>query len=330
MSNAESQRKVIALKPPLPEELIHGLLEFWSNLFQTDYEPFRGILTGEECGHNRDVIYLLKKDAGIVGTCHLTVAESNPALGGLGEVGTAPDFRGSGIASELCERARDDFQNTGGQALFLGTNNPAAARVYRRLGWRKLPGTNVMVFVANGHTSDAYLDDYFSGNGSTTVSAGSAADRIPIIPLIVSPHDWQVMDANTDIRSTRYVEQNSCMGLYTRYAPLTQNGLGAWFAARTGQQRTVALSTACLDGRGGCQVDGFMHANFSADWEHLLQSCVSWASDQGAQSCWARVSAVDKDKMSCFEAIGFQKVGEDASFDLCGKQIKSIRLKRRL
>jgi hypothetical protein len=192
-----------------------------------------------------------------------------------------------------------------------------------------------MVCVANGQTSDAYRNDYFSGDGPTTVVAGSAAERIPMIPLIVASHAWQVMDANTGVYSTRCALQVSCMGLYPRYASLTRNGLGAWFASRTVLQRTVGLSTARLDRRGGCQVDGFMHPNYSAGWERLLQSPVSWAVEHGAHYCWVRVSAEDEDKISCFEAIGFHAVRQDrgaldAPFNVNGKQIEAIRLQRSL
>lgn len=325
----------VACQPPLPPELIRNLLEFWGHLFQTDYEPFRGVLSGEETGQNRDVIYVLKSAGKITGTCHLTMAESNPSIGGLGEVGTEPAFRGLGIAGQLCKQARDDFQAAGGQALFLGTSNPVAARVYDRLGWRQVAGSNVMVFVDGEGTLQEFLVDYFRGGAATTIVAGSAVDRVPMIPLIVAPHDWRLMDANTDIHSTRWVNQGSCMGLYPRYASLTRNGSGTWFAARTDQQRTVGLSTACLDGRGGCQVDGFVHADYSPDgsivgsivWERLLQASVSWAVDQGAHSCRAKILSADGNKLSCFRAIGFDRVCEDESIDRNGPQTMTIERK---
>jgi len=325
----------VAFQPPLPPELVRSLLEFWGRLFQTDYEPFRGMLSGGECEQNRDVIYVLKSAGKIAGTCHLTMAESNPAAGGLGEVGTEPEFRSLGIAGQLCKRARDDFKAAGGRALFLGTSNPVAARVYGRLGWRKLAGANVMVSVSDEDTPQEFFLDYFRGGAATNIVAGSAADRVPMVPLIVAPHDWQLMDANTDIHSTRRVNQGSCMGLYPRYASLTRNGSGTWFAARTDQRRTVGLSTARLDGQDGCQVDGFVHTNYSPDrhrvgsivWERLLQASVSWAVDQGGRSCWAKISSEDGDKLSCFRAIGFARACEDESIDRNGHQIMTMALK---
>lgn len=308
----------------LDEDVIIQLLDLWQNIFRTDYEPFRSILAGEERRDNRDVLYLAMKGGRIVGTCHLTMALANPELGGLGEVGTVPEFRGIGIASTLCARALDDFRIAGGKALFLGTGNPAAALIYRRLGWHKLAGANVMVFLTKGESPEEFLYGNFSERSAIKVAAGTPADRIPIIPLIVTPHDWQVMDANLDIFSTRYVIQRSCMGLYPRYASLCNNGRGAWFAARNDLKQTVGLSTVRFDGSERCQIDGFVHSKYSGSWEILIQAAIYWASAQGKGVFWARVSVEDEEKISLFETSAFRQVGKGASFDLEGREVASI------
>ena len=82
---------------------------------------------------------------------------------------TSPDARRSGIATQLSRQARDDFGERGGQALFLGTGNPDAARIYFRLGWRKLAGANLMVNVMNGDSPEEFLVDYFRDLGPATV-----------------------------------------------------------------------------------------------------------------------------------------------------------------
>jgi len=315
-------------EPPLPENVVAELLLFWQDLFQTEYEPFRDILVGEEVRQNQDVFYVAMRGERIVATCHLTVARSNPELGGLGEVATAPECRGLGMASELCIRAREEFRGSGGLALFLGTINPAAIRVYHRLGWRKLAGANLMVWVAKGRSPEAFLVDDFREGGEATVLAGTAADRVAMIPLIVSPHDWQVMDANVGIFSTRYVVQNSCMGLYPRYARLASQGRGAWFAARTERGRTVGLSSARLTASEDCQIDAFTHHDYSHCWVSLVEAAVAWAASRQVRCCWARVSNEDELKASRLESLGFRRVRGDEPFELDGRQVDSIRLER--
>jgi len=53
------------------------------------------------------------------------------------------------------------------------------------------------------------------------------AARIPMIPLLVSPHDEVMLDANAGMVSTKFAVQHLCMGLFPRYDRLTRCGWGA-------------------------------------------------------------------------------------------------------
>ena len=293
---------ITVCQPPLPAALVDELLVFWQDIFQTDYRLFRSILNGDEREHNRDVFYLVRDGDRTVGSCHLTFPVADPALGGLGEVATAPAARGRGIASELCAMARDDFRRAGGSALFLGTANPAAARIYHRLGWRKLAGAHAMAHIADGRSPEAFFIDHFATGGSATVTAGTAAARIPMIPLILCPHDDRLLDANAGWVSTRYADQSSCMGLYPRYGELD-----AWFCARTGDGRAVGLASARTQGADGCQSDAFTHRLWEDAWEDLLAPAVAWAMPEG--SCWMDVLREDGEKIARAEKLGFRHVG---------------------
>ena len=319
---------VVAVEPPLPAELIEELVTFWEAIFQTPYGDYRPALAGAEATSNHDIIYLVRAGDEVVGTSHLTTSRAVPSLGGLGEVATKPDARGQGIATELCARARDDFRAQGGQALFLGTVNPAAARVYYRLGWRKLAGANVMACIAGSDSPEAFLLDYFGDQSQAAVVGATVAERIRMIPLLVAPHDWQVLDANVGMFSTRYVVQTSCMTLYPRYSALGQSDRGAWFGAHTALGRVVGLASARLDRASRCQVDGFTHQRWSDVWDDLIQAAMRWGTSQGASVCWAAVSVEDEDKQALFEALGFRQVGTDGSFDLDGRSVAAVRLEK--
>ena len=236
--------------PPLDAGLTEELIDFWDGIFGDGYQADRPSYAGDERDFNRDTFYLLEQGGRTVGSSHLTTAVGNPELSGLGEVATAPQCRGQGIASRLCWAARDDFLAAGGQALFLGTVNPTAARIYHRLGWRKMPGSTIWALIASGESPESFLVDYFRASDEVGIEPGSPAQRVPMIPLIITPHDWWVLDANVELYSTRYIEQNSCMGLYPRYAKLVEQGAGAWFAARTRDGRLVGLASARPDREG--------------------------------------------------------------------------------
>ena len=317
------------LNVPLPEELIQELTVFWEEIFENSYEDFKPIFAGNEIEDNEDILYLMREDEELAGTSHLTVGKTVPQLGGLGEVATPPAFRRQGIAAELCEAALDDFCKQGGEAFFLGTGNPAAARIYYRLGWRKLAGANVMARIESGNSPEAFLVDYFrEAEGQISIVPGTSAERIPMIPLIVCPHDWQVLDANAGIFSTRYAVQSSCMGLYPKYDALPQQQNGAWFGAQTDSGHLIGLGTARLDGSGVCHVDGFAHQRCLEAWGDLIQAAMDWGADRGATEWCGTLSVEDEDKQSLFGSLGFEVAGEGEAFTLGERQVPSVLLKR--
>ncbi len=319
--------EIVALEPPLPADVIEELAGFWEPIFEARYDDLRPVLAGTEVGKNRNLVYLIREGGELAGTSQLTISQAAPTLGGLGEVATAPAYRGRGIATRLCMRARDDFRAQGGRALYLGTINPAAARVYYRLGWRNLAGTTVMACTTGDDSPEGFLVDYFRAQeGRPRIVAGTAAARIPMIPLIVMPHDWQVLDANVGLYSTRYVVQHSCMFLYPRFQALTQGGGGAWFGAQAESGALLGLATARLDEDGGCQVDGFAYRTAQDVWSELLRAAMRWGAGQGATGCWAGVSVEDEEKQAWCEELGFRAAGPAATFDLDGRSVEAVRL----
>ena len=314
---------------PLPEGLIQELTVFWEEIFENSYEDFKPIFAGNEIEDNEDILYLMRQGEDVAGTSHLTVGKAAPRLGGLGEVATPPAFRRQGIAAQLCEATLDDFRRQGGEAFFLGTGNPAAARIYYRLGWRKLAGANVMALIVSGKSPEAFLVDYFrEAEGQISIVPGTSAQRIPMIPLIVCPHDWQVLDANAGIFSTRYAVQSSCMGLYPKYDVLIQQQSGAWFGAGADSGHLIGLATARLDESGVCHVDGFTHQRCLDAWGDLMQVAMDWGADRGATEWCGTLSVEDEDKRSLFEALGFDMAGAGEAFGLGERHVPSVLLKR--
>ena len=313
---------------PISEDLIDELFPFWASIFGEVLPDIgRAVFLGAEETHSVGTLYLRREGKRLAGTCFAMHSKTVPALAGFSEVATDPQFRGRGIATELCGQAVEDLRAAGGEAFFLGTFNPAAARVYHRLGWRKLAGAAVMVNVLSGKSPEAFLVDYFT-EGTATIVEATPADRIPMIPLLVCPHDWQALDANTKMYSTRYATQKSCMGLYVRYERIKLSG-GAWFVAKTAEGKVVGLATARRDDAGDSQIDGFAHARFAEVWEALVQAAINGCSGQSSSTCYAVVSVEDEEKQSLFESLGFRRTGAGEEFDLDGRRVASIRMDRK-
>ena len=169
------------LEGPLDAEFVEELYRFWTEIFGGPVDLPPEVFLGHENEHNRSTVYLERRSQKLAGTCALTVSRKVPAVGGFGGVASSPEIRRSRIATRLCRQAVDDFRERGGHALFLGTENPEAARVFYRLGWRKLTSTNVMADISDGGSPEAFLVDYFRDLGPATVR--------PATPAGPHPHD---------------------------------------------------------------------------------------------------------------------------------------------
>ena len=316
------------LEGPLDAGFVDELFRFWAEIFGGPMDVPPEVFLGHENEHNRSTVYLERRGQRLVGTSAVTASRKLPVLSGFGGVASSPEVRRLGVSSRLCRQAVDDFRDRGGHALFLGTDNPEAARVFYRLGWRRLASTNVMVNISDGSSPEAFLLDYFRDLGPATVRPATPADRIPMIPLLVSPHDWQVLDANAAMFSTRYALQPSCMGLYRRYSSLARDHRGGWFSAVAEGGMTVGLSTARLHNMGSCQVDGFTYRDQPACWNELIQGAIDWGNDRGASSFNAEVSVEDEEKQALFESAGFRSAGPGEPFVLDGRKVAAARFER--
>ncbi len=314
------------LRIPIGEGLNDRLQAFWHDIFgdAPDIEP--AVLRGSETGHNTSDLYVVEERGRAISTTMVTTCNAVPELGGFGEVATLPDARGRGLATDLCRVSVADFAGAGGKALFLGTVNPAAARIYHRLGWRKLASSIVWALITDDRSPEAYLVDYFGNPSPAVVEEGGPGVRVPMVPLIVTPHDWRVLDANTGIFSARYALVRSCMGLYPKYQALREGGRGAWFAARDGQRRIVGLSTGVLDDSRGCSVDGFTHGGSAGAWDDLLRASIEWGQANGASPVYSTACTEDEDRIARLEALGFRNAGPAPDFDLDGQTVSAVRM----
>ncbi len=314
---------------PIDKDLAEELFAFWKEIFGPgDPDIPMGVFLGDEVDDNRLVTYLEREGDTLTGTCGITISRANPRLAGFGEVATRPDYRGRGIASRLCGQAVEEFVGQGGEAVFLGTGNPDAARIYHRLGWRRIAGSYVWANVTTGDSPEEYLADYFRLPGQVSIVPGDASLRVPMIPLLLTPHDWQVLDGNLPVPmlSTRYSVQNSCMGLCRKYYDLVRRDDATWFAAQANEDRLVGISTAKIVDSDTCAVDGFIHARFNDSYDTLMGAAIEWGSSRNADRITTRLSVEDEDKQAAFASFGFRKGSVDGSFTLDDREVAAVTM----
>ena len=314
---------------PIDASLVDELFGFWDRIFSEEHDIPPDAFLGMTDKENGCDVYVERRKDKIVATCNIIYPRENPQLGGLGEVATDPTYRQQGLATNLCRQALADFRDRGGQAIFLGTNNWSAGRIYHRLGWRKLAGSNVMANISSGDSPETFLVDYFRPLGSVTVQTGGPFLRVPIIPLLNMPHDWQILDANIGMLSTRYETQQSCNGLYRRYfSGIPDGGCGACFAAVTDDGRIVGLSTARLGESGECQVDGFAHSQFTDHYGDLMDAAIQWGKSSNATGIYSKLSIEDEEKQRLFESLSFRKLPMKDVVGLGDRKVQLVQFRK--
>ena len=116
-----------------------------------------------------------------------------------------------------------------------------------------------------------------------------------MIPLIVSPHRWRVLDANAGIFSAAYATTGS-FTQHMRYTKTVTDMGGAWFAAVTDDGRAVGLSTARPIAPDAWRVDAFTQSWFSDAWSDLIEAAIGAAAAAGAGACRIDVSPLGQGK----------------------------------
>lgn len=133
------------LEPPVNFRLLARVKQIWEKTFKSKFDFIDNIFMKKDQFSNEDFLFICQINNQIAATSRLSISRSNSRIGCIGEVMTLEEFRGHGLAKELCRKAISQFKNQGGTALFLGTNNPLAANLYKKLGWEFLSNSNAMI-----------------------------------------------------------------------------------------------------------------------------------------------------------------------------------------
>ena len=155
-----------------------------------------------------------------------------------------------------------------------------------------------------------------------------------MIPLLLTPHDWQVLDGNLPepMISTRYATQNSCMGLCRKYYYLVKTSVipaqagTQWFAAKTTDGRLVGIATAYINPDNTCNVDGFIHKRFNDSYEALINAAIDWGTRQHALQFATRLSVEDEEKRALFEELGFRTQALDGTFTIADRAVGALTM----
>ena len=253
-------------------------------------------LTGREASENTDIVLLAKKNGSLVGAIHGTIPKHDPHLAGLSAMFTTQEARGIGLGKKLFGQMVETLESRGATAIFLGTSNPIAEKLYASFGFRYLFGSGVMARFSSGAAVDFTKSRFDAPAGTIHIEEGSPKMRIPIVPLTLSRLGYKIYDANLGLVNPEVLSQYSCMGLYPRYMELAEQG-GRYFGAYDEAGVLGAAATATEDGR----FDGFAYPAF----EEALQETF-----RKTNASYMVVADMDDAKIALAEKLGLHKAEE--------------------
>lgn len=250
-------------------------------------------LTGKETAENIDIVLLAKENGILAGAIHGTISRQEPHIAGLSAMFTTQEARGIGLGKKLFGQMIETLESRGVTAIFLGTSNPIAEKLYASFGFRYLFGSGVMARFASGAVACFNKDRFESPSGEICIEEGSPKMRMPVVPLALSRLNYKIYDANLGFANPEVLTQYSCMGLYPRYMELAEQG-GCYFGAF---DEAGVLGAAATITKDGC-FDGFAHPAY----EEALQKVFL-----KANASHMVVADMDDAKIALAEKLGLRK-----------------------
>jgi len=257
---------------------------------------------------SRNFFFIAEVNDKIIAACwYLTHAKSSE-ISVLGEVYTRPDYRRKGISKKLCQHALNHFIDHGGKAMLLGSNNPAAIKMYSDIGFAPYPEGLMR------HTVDPVEDfdrEYFNPNQNTHIREVQHGDIPGIANLIGAPNDWISVCYPIGLFSFSYQRQARCVSLYTMLKKAVDLG-GCWSALVTDdRERLVGIGTLLYQGNRAdpksALIDIFVHPNFNPKAADLLTDLIKRSKDKGINELKAEILDAENQKIETLLANGFKQ-----------------------
>lgn len=298
---------ILKRQPPLPENEGEEIFSLWDSVFGAEERAIVApVFRGEETQENCDSVYTVSEGGSVIATLRSTRSRRMPEVAALGGMAVHPGARGRGLAGELFSAALADLDDAGVCAVYLGTSNPSAAGIYSGFGFSFLPGSNVMARLAHDKSYHAFEKRYFSG-GEVKITLLSPADRVPLIPLLLSRSGRYILDGAARVFSSEFVTQTSCEGLYPRYTGLCDKNALVFTAVGSGGE-TAGIVTA-LPSLTRYILDGFAHPAYDGAFEKLLYEARYAVLKYGRQ-CFVPCAERDAKKREQLIAMGMSARGE--------------------
>jgi GNAT superfamily N-acetyltransferase len=325
---SQPDRKVTFMFTDCPADLEDGrkIGYFLEGLFGIESDvPLVPTLKGSFEDSSRNYFFIAEIDGEIVSTCWYIVSAANPEIGALGEVYTVPKYRKLELAKNLCQKALNHFEFHGGQTMLLGSNNPIAIEMYKKMGFVEYPG-NLMRYTVD--PPDVFDKEYFDAKQETVVREIQHGDIPGIANLIGAPNPWYSVCYAAGVFSFSHQPEARCVSLYTTLKRSIDMG-GCWCVIETaGAQRTAGIGTLIHQGNRlnpqSAVMDIFVHPNFKSKACELIDYLVDKVKAEGIAQLRVEILDGEDEKIGIIEKYGFKKSPSSLRQDNLSGQLHNV------
>jgi hypothetical protein len=242
------------------------------------------------------------------------------------------------VATTLVGGACERFDAAGGRLLYLGTMNPAARRIYERLGFRPIdarpenpPGeTSILCRAAPG----AAPDEGFAPGRRVVARPASWRDMAAVAPLYLWPHPCVLADAAIALPSSRVVAPRRCVRIFWELWKSVEQG-GRWSVLENESGWLVASALARPEPAPAgpsraFSVDFFWHPDYSVEAAGFVAAWLEEVEAAAGRPCAMLVCEGDAWKMREARKLGFDRAaGAAGAVELDGRKVPLLRLVRK-
>ena len=291
---------------PISQKKSSNLYDLWiKNGFENEknIDINKSLLSGSEVQSNLIKLYVYENKDQILSSAVIVMNIQNPSIAAIGEVCTSLNSRGKGLANSLCEKIIEDyFSNYQNNAIFLGTVNPIAEKIYKSLGWKNIDNSLVMFNSKNQDDFESFLNKYNKNEIRKNISEGNSNFRLSIIPFVLSIRSNNQIDLNSKINLIN--KTSSCLGLFNKYESL-QFRQGKWFSLSDDENRIFSIVSYLEENNKSFRIDGLFNKFYYDDSKKLIKFLVNKLVNQKANKIYAEIYKKDELKLQLFHELGF-------------------------
>jgi len=264
-------------------------------------------LAGEFVSAADDYFFLLSAGGRYISHAWYCVNRNAPEVGVLGYVWTDSEWRGRGLSRYLCGILLDHFDAGGGKAIYLGTSNPVARRLYLENRFNAYHG-RVMRRLAQDLDEERFEERTFTPSQDLSLRSAEWSDVAPGTALYTHVTPWITRDFSEGVVLPPGGELTRCISIFAALMVRSEIPGNSMQVLQNGSKSIVGcFSLVALPKAEETVLEFMVHPHFSEAAAPLLRRRL------GSEArCVSYAAGPDTAKLALLQALDFRGTPDQA------------------